>query len=126
MGDDNFDFDKLFDSIAENFDGDDLSDPRFPQLSAWEINRAIVGMNEVSTYLGRYILQCADKNGGVLAGTTSSMVRELIRLTGILAEELSVCYCPECVADDCPDCTNDEICEDCLRDIEEEYGDNDD
>lgn len=116
-------WDQEFQQIISSIDPKDLKDPRYDKLTNEEVSRAIVGMNETATYLGRYLLQCMlFDNAAELTEEMNVHVRELISLTDTLSAILSECRCPECTGeyDDCPTCNDEYICDDCVRRLEED------
>lgn len=115
----NEDWEKEFNTIVEGLDMQDLKDPRFDKLTTEEVSRAILGMNESATYLGRYLMQCMFDPETKLPDELGVYVRELIQLTDTISTVLSTCTCPECMGEECDDCTDEYMCEDCVRRLEE-------
>lgn len=109
-----------FENIINGIDLRDLKDPRFESLTPEEVSRAIVGMNESATYLGRYLLQCMFDQETKLPEELNVYIRELTQLTDTISTILSTCTCPECLGEECDDCTDEYMCEDCVRRLEEE------
>lgn len=109
-----------FDEIIQSIDLQDLKDPRFDALTQEEVNRAVVGMNEAATYLGRYLLQCMFNDAAKLPEELGVYVRELIQLTDTISTVLSTCTCPDCMGEECEDCTDEYLCDECIRRIEED------
>lgn len=108
------DLEALFNEIVKDLNMDDRSDPR--QLTLWEINRAVSGMNEASTYLGRVMAEVFNENMVAIPAEIKPLLAEIIRITDEMSKVLSVCSCPDCEAlEDCPQCVDDPhgICDDC-------------
>jgi len=116
----NENWEEEFNSIVQSMDLDDIKDPRFDKLTTEEVSRAILGMNETSTYLGRYLMQCIFDPSEELPEELAIYVRELVELTDTISTVLSACACPECLPEDCIDCTDEYMCEDCIRRLEED------
>ncbi len=114
------DWEEEFKDIVQGIDLQDLKDPRFDDLTPEEVSRAIVGMNEAATYLGRYLLQCMFDDQTQLPEELNVFIRELVQLTDTISTVLSTCTCPECVGED-EDCfcTDEFMCEECVRRLEE-------
>lgn len=83
------------------------------ELEVWEVNRAIVGMNESATYLGRYILRhfMDDKEAEILDKEARTLIRNIIHMTDTLSSMLADCDCPDCST--CDECDGDEFCPYC-------------
>ena len=90
-----------------------------PPIALAEINRAIMGMNEAGTFLGKVIAE-AVHNPDALHGVDDDVaetVRHLIDVTDALSAALCGCTCAECQP--C-ECTDDDVCGSCLALYEEE------
>lgn len=96
------------------------SEPDDSAISDWEIHRALVGMTEASTYLGRFFLQRVVDEEHEFDPAAIPFVREIIKLTETISTILADCDCPECV---CQECTDEEMCQDCIDDLEDETDD---
>lgn len=114
-------WDKEFLSIIKNLDAVDIKEARSSDaISQDEVTRAILGMNECSTYLGRYLMQCIFDPDEEIPPTLNVLIRELIDLTDNISNVLSECNCDECRMEECPDCTEEYMCEECVRQLEED------
>jgi len=84
-----------FKTIVSGLDMDDIE--AVPeQLTLWELHRAVLGMNEVSMYLGACSLDLEKDEELDLPEDVVLFVREIITLTGALSDILSECECDAC------------------------------
>lgn len=116
--DENINWNQMFDNIVQDINVE--VDASYENLTSWEIHRAVAGMNETSTYLGRFLLEQVNQPELRLHRKVTPYVRKLIDITNRLSELLAMCECPECAEelDECW-CTDDMLCDNCLDDEDE-------
>jgi hypothetical protein len=94
------DWNGLFDSIIKDINIDSvMQDDQDDEVDQWLLNRAIVGMNEAATYLGRHVMQCIEDDNSTPSGLAAYLTK-VIELTEALSELLSDCDCEDCSWDD--------------------------
>lgn len=114
-------WDEEFFSIVQKLDAIDIQEARSSDdLSKDEITRAILGMNECATYLGRHLMQCMFDPDAKIPSGLNAFIRELTELTDEISNVLSECNCEECQMAVCDNCTDEYMCEECVRRLEED------
>jgi len=91
----NSNWEEEFDSIVSGLDMDEVES--LPEdLTLWELHRAILGMNEVSMWLGSASLDIERDEDLDLPEPVVVFIREIIALTSTLSDILSECECEDC------------------------------
>lgn len=120
------DLETQFNSIVSQLDMHEEFPDVNDKLTLRDINRCIAGMNEASTYLGRFIDQVLKEESAAIPTEVGPLIRQLMQMTdkvsGIMATE---CACPDCTPEECPLCEEDEhgICDECAEYFNDEEGD---
>jgi len=121
------DWENQFDELVK---GLDLTPNITPEdLTPNDMHRAVLGMSETSMWIGKHLMDSLgneDEACSELDEDVTLLVRELLNITAALSDLLSICYCPECEGGLCPDCTMEEMCEDCFDLLERMEDDDDD
>lgn len=93
-----------FDSIVSSIDMDHFADIVEP-IRVWELRRAILGLNEAAMWLGTIDLdtEAGDEYVSCLDDEKAVLIREVIDLTGFLANSMSGGYECDCEDDECHD-----------------------
>jgi hypothetical protein len=97
------DWESLFHNIVEGIDIDAQTEAEeeLEEVDVWQLNRAIVGMNEAATYLGRHLMQCmTEEDNEALSKGLPKLLNDLIAITELLSEMLSDCDCEDCSWDE--------------------------
>ncbi len=110
------DWTKEFEEIAQEIDFEDLADPRSLEvLTPWEVQRMVVLFNEAASYLGEHLLDVFVDKSVTLPSEVTHLMRHLVNSADSISREIAIF-----ASEECPDCTDTNVCEDCYERLEEE------